>query len=65
MYQENQALSDKLNQPQTLNKPLVELFRENGELSIEQIVVAMAQVQLKEIQIVEINLEIDELNKSD
>ena len=41
------------------------LCGENTELSIEEIVAAMSQVQLKEIQISELHLEIDRLKKVD
>lgn len=65
LTKENKVLSEKLNQAPTLIDHLAALCGENTELSIEEIVAAMSQVQLKEIQIPEIHLEIDRLKKAD
>lgn len=62
---ENKALSQKMDQAPVLNNPLSGISGENNELSTEEIVTTMAQVQLKEIQIYELHLEIDRLKKVD
>jgi len=64
LTRENKVLSEKLNQAPTLNNPLAALSGENTELSIEEIIAAMSQVQLKEIHIFVLHLEIDKLEKA-
>jgi len=49
LTQENKVLSEKLNQSPTLDNPLVVMSGENIELSTEDIIATMYQVQLKEI----------------
>ena len=58
-------MSQKLNQAHVLNNPLSGISVENNDFSIEEIVAAMSQVQLKDIQISELHLEIDKLKNVD
>jgi len=65
LKRDNEALSQKLNQVPVVDNPLPGMTIENSDLSIEDIVVAMYQVQLKDIQISELHLEIDKLKNVD
>lgn len=62
---ENEALSEKLKHATNSNNPLVVWPQEGTGMSKEEMVAAMSQVHLKEIQISELNLEIERLKKAE
>lgn len=61
---ENDALSDKLTHALNSTTPLSTWPREGTGATEEEVIIAMSQVQLREIQIYELNLEIEKLRKA-
>lgn len=64
LKQENEALSEKLKHAENSN-PLAAWPQEGIEMTTGEIVAAMSQVKLKDIQISELNLKIEKLKKAD
>ena len=63
LKQENESLLKKLEQVPQVTNTSTSIIVENNDLSTEEIVAAMSQVQLKDIEISELQLENDKLKK--